>query len=358
LSNKRIVIIGWANSVHIQRWCSGLSKRGFNIKLISVTDGPADLVETVILPYHGKMSYLANLTLARKEALKFKPDLIHIHYVAGNGLLGLATGIHPLVSSVWGSDIDKSANSSPVNWVVDPGFKKSDHITVTSNFLKVQTESRLESKAKSISVIPFGIQIPDEITPLPKERPLKICMLKDHKPVYGIEIAIKAFAEVVKAIPDAELTIGGKENSYTNELRNLAEILKVNHQVNFAGQISSDRIYQFISGHHLMLMPSRFEGFGVAALEASAAGRPVIAANVGGVPDVVKDGKTGILVPSCDSKALAAAILKLANNFELCDKMGREGRDFVRQHYQWEKSLDLMSQLYEDIDHESPQNQS
>ncbi|HEX2897537.1 MAG TPA: glycosyltransferase family 4 protein [candidate division Zixibacteria bacterium] len=356
MNNKRILIIGWANSVHIQRWCNGLSKRGFEIKLISVTDGPTDLVETVILPYHGKLSYLANLSMVRKEAVKFNPGIVHAHYVAGNGLLGLFSSVHPLVLSVWGSDIDKNSNSAPVNWIVDKVLEKGDHITVTSNFLKAQTLVRLGGRKRPVSVIPFGVLVPDQAMPLPTERPFKICFLKDHKPVYGIDIAIRAFAETVKAIPDIEFTIAGKENSYTNELKSLAGKLNVSHLVKFAGQIGRDNIYQFISEHHLMLMPSKFEGFGVAALEASAAGRPVIASNVGGIPEVVNDGKTGILVPAENPKALAEAILKLANNFDLCDKMGREGREFVRQHYQWEKSLDLMSQLYEDLNHESPQN--
>lgn len=324
--------------------------------MVSATEGPTLPVETIVLPHYGKLTYLANLSLVRNEANKFKPNLVHAHYVAGNGLLGLFAGIHPLVLSVWGSDIDKSSNSAPVNWIVDQVLTRGEHITVTSNFLKSQALARLGGLKRPISVIPFGVLVPEQFIPLPKERPFKICILKDHKPVYGIDVAVNAMAEVSRTIPDFVLTIAGKENDHTNELKSLAEKLKLSHLVKFAGQIDRDKTFQFISEHHIMLMPSRLEGFGVAAIEASAAGRPVIASNVGGVPEVVKDGQTGILVPAGDSKALAEAILKLANNFELCDKMGREGREFVRQHYQWEKSLDLMSQLYEDLIDEPRQN--
>lgn len=114
MKNKRIVIFGWADSVHVQRWCKGLSRRGIEIKLISVGGQMLDSVETVIFPRQNNLSYLKCLGAAKREALKFDPDLIHAHYVAGNGLLGFASKIHPMVASVWGSDIDTNANSGPV----------------------------------------------------------------------------------------------------------------------------------------------------------------------------------------------------------------------------------------------------
>ena len=67
---------------------------------------------------HPKLAYLTNLPRAKKEARNYSPDLIHVHYVAGNGLLGLVSKIHPMMSSVWGSDIDSNANSRLVNWIV------------------------------------------------------------------------------------------------------------------------------------------------------------------------------------------------------------------------------------------------
>jgi len=353
LKNNRIVIFGWADSVHVQRWCTGLTKRGFSIKLISVVGAPLDSVETVILSRSSKLSYVTNLSRAKKEANAFSPDLIHVHYVAGNGLLGLWSKIRPMVSSVWGSDIYSYANSWPVNCIVNKVLKKSDHITVTSQYLKTETEKRLNGHMRPITVIPFGIELPIEDNPVPGPRPFRICHLKDHKPVYGADILIKALSTAIKAVPDIFLTIAGKENDYTVYLKRLVTKYNLEKHVSFAGHINHEKVYSFISTHHLMVMPSRSEGFGVAAVEASACARPVIATNVGGIPEIVIDQKTGILVTSDDPKALAEAILKLANNIDLCDKMGREGREFVRQSYQWERSLDLMSQLYERLIDES-----
>ena len=166
---------------------------------------------------------------------------------------------------------------------------------------------------------------------------------------------IKALAQVMKEIPDVELTIAGKENNYTGYLKKLVIENNLEKRVKFIGQINYENVYPFISEHHVMVMPSRFEGFGVAAAEASACSRAVIATNVGGIPEIIIDGKTGILVPPDDDKALADAILKLAKNTDHYDKMGREGHEFVQQHYQWEKSLDLMCELYEKVIYDSRQ---
>ena len=96
-----------------------------------------------------------------------------------------------------------------------------------------------------------------------------------------------------------------------------------------------------------MVMPSLSESFGVAVLEAGACGRPAISTKVGGVPEVVKDGETGILVTPGDANALARAILSLAQDADKCRRMGLAGRALVEREYRWQRSLDLMSDLYD-----------
>jgi glycosyltransferase involved in cell wall biosynthesis len=98
-----------------------------------------------------------------------------------------------------------------------------------------------------------------------------------------------------------------------------------------------------------MVMPSLQESFGVAVLEASAVGLPVIAGNVGGVPEVLDNNKTGLLVPPGDPEALAAAIMKLADDAELRKRMGDAGRKLVREKYLWESCLDKMTALYDSM---------
>jgi glycosyltransferase involved in cell wall biosynthesis len=98
-----------------------------------------------------------------------------------------------------------------------------------------------------------------------------------------------------------------------------------------------------------MVMPSLKEGFGVAALEAAACGRPVIASDVGGIPEVLVDKETGIMVPVNDVDRLAEAIIMLARDAEMRDEMGRSGYEFVKQNFTWEMSLDMMTALYRKV---------
>ncbi|UCD64513.1 MAG: glycosyltransferase [Candidatus Zixiibacteriota bacterium] len=79
--------------------------------------------------------------------------------------------------------------------------------------------------------------------------------------------------------------------------------------------------------------------------------RPVTASNVGGIPEVLVDGETGLLVDKGDVAGLAAAIIRFAENADLRTRMGRAGFEFVKANYTWDKSLDMMTELYESVLH-------
>ena len=96
-------------------------------------------------------------------------------------------------------------------------------------------------------------------------------------------------------------------------------------------------------------MPSRMESFGVAVLEAGACARPVIASDIGGVPDLLVNNVTGILIPVGDSGGLADAIIKLAQDRVLGQKIGLNGYHHVAKNFSWENSLDRMSDLYQSL---------
>ncbi len=111
-----------------------------------------------------------------------------------------------------------------------------------------------------------------------------------------------------RSVPALKLLIVG-EGEEENNLKNLARSLDLTEQVIFAGlRLDSDTLYPFAE---LFILPSRWEGMPNAVLEAMAAGKPVVATEVGGVPELVLHGETGILVPPGDTDALAQAILDL-----------------------------------------------
>ena len=124
--------------------------------------------------------------------------------------------------------------------------------------------------------------------------------------------------------------IGG-EGPCRDELEQLTDRLGLRDEVRFLGFVADTA--EFLSTIDLFVMPSLFEGLGVAALEAMAAGKPVIATSTGGLTESVLDGVTGFLVPARDPAALTEAIAKLVRTPSLAGEMGRQGRERVMQHF-------------------------
>lgn len=249
-----------------------------------------------------------------------------------------------MVVSVWGSDVV----SFPSNWLKRSYLKNvlrmADFITATSAFLQDKVIELSPAARAKMEVIPFGVEMPRDLSPLPVG-PVRLVYLKSHKPIYGPDLALKALAEAVKEVPDLKLTMAGA-GPMTEELKSLAERLALTPQVDFIGAVPHESVSRLLTDSHILVMPSHEEAFGVAALEASSCGRPVIASKVGGTSEVVVTGHTGLLVPPGNVSALASAIVKLARDRALCEAMGKAGYEFVKKQYLWERSLDLMDKLY------------
>ena len=236
---------------------------------------------------------------------------------------------------------------------LDPGSVQRSELPASrifKIFIIIRNETiKLVSETKNkTEIIPFGVTLPNGIAEYPSDNKLKICFIKGFRKIYGSQILIDALKFVLEKNSDVELNLAGNLDD-SSELKDMIELSGLSNKVNFVGFINHDKMYDFINQHHLMVMPSLKEGFGVAALEASVCGRPVIASNVGGIPEVIIDGETGILVPSENPIRLAEAIIKLGQDMNLIRKMGLAGYDFVKNNYDWELSLDKMCDLYERV---------
>ncbi|UCE23716.1 MAG: glycosyltransferase family 4 protein [Candidatus Zixiibacteriota bacterium] len=354
MAGKRVLLFGWASKVqvHLFRWARGLKERGYDVKVVALGGTPIEGIETVNLPRKGKLSYFRQVRAAVNEAHRFKPDLVHAHYATGYGYWAYRTNIKPTVVSVWGADVI----DFPTVWykraLVRRVLKRATHITATSQLLKRKTLDILPGSGNKITVIPFGVNLPDNQRPMP-DTPVKMCFIKNHNWKYGPDILLEAMAQVKKTCPHVKLSMAGtgELNEY---LKQMATRLDINDVVDFVGFVPHDKMYSFIADHHFMVMPSvsESESFGVAVLEAGACGRAVLTSRIGGVPEVVVDGETGRLLPPGDRDKLAEAIIEFAGNPDRLRGMGRAGYEFVKENYTWDRSLDLMTDLYDRLLHE------
>lgn len=163
------------------------------------------------------------------------------------------------------------------------------------------------------------------------------------EPVKGSDVFIEAAALIIKKRPDVRFVVAG-EGSLRSVMEKRAAELGISASIIFAGW--REDIPDVISLMDIMVLPSLNEAVGIALIEAQAEGIPVVASRVGGVPEVVRDGKTGILVPPSDPAAIADAVIGLLDDKPKCAAMGEAGKAWVRDRFKAEDMVKKTSELY------------
>lgn len=159
-------------------------------------------------------------------------------------------------------------------------------------------------------------------------------------PRKGIDTVIRSLPRIRARIPDVLYMIAG-EGPDRARLEALCEREGVTEAVRFAGPVPDAELPLWFALGDVFVMPSRsdgadVEGFGIVFLEASAAGRPVVASSAGGIPDAVADGVSGLLVPPDDASHLAERIVELLSDPARAAELGRRGRERVLAQFTWQ----------------------
>lgn len=162
--------------------------------------------------------------------------------------------------------------------------------------------------------------------------------------IKGMDLVLPAFARLRVQIPDARLLVVG-DGVLRERMRRQAEELHVQDSVEWAGRQPQEQLAAFYDRMDLFWMPSRSEGFGLSALEAMARGCPVIVSDVGGLPELIRDGVCGLLVPVGDPEALDIQSLKVLSSPEKWQQMSRAARVRAAE-FSMERFSRLMNNLY------------
>jgi len=212
-----------------------------------------------------------------------------------------------------------------------------------------------------IVTIPNGVRVRE--TDLGVERAELLRRFKIHSegpvvgmigrlcPTKGQEEFLKAIQQITREIPDLTGVMIGKDiefrGVYEARLKNLAQEYKLNGRMVFAGH--QEDPFPWIQAMDFLVLPSKAEGMPLVLLEAMSMKKAVVASAVGGVPEVVEDGITGILVPPGDSDVLAKAILKLLKDPRLAASMGEAGFQRVQNFYTEEMSMQQVMNVYAEL---------
>ncbi len=321
--------------------------KGVNVHTVNV--GPANSFSKVWT----MLSYLYLLFTARAKVKKISPDVVNAHYATTHGVIAAFANIHPLVISVWGADIihDNGLKTPPIKKaLLCFSLNVADIITGTSKFLVKKIKNIVSSKEK-IEQVPFGIDISD-FSPSHREEHIlkKIGFAKSLKKKYAPDILLKAFYKINKKYPNTKLIIAG-DGPLRSELEKTSVALNLSDKVEFKGFLDKDKLIQHFKSLDIFVQSSIYhsESFGVAVLEASACGVPVVATDVGGVSEVCINGKTGFLVPANNPDKIADAVIQLLNNPLLMKEYGKNGREFVVNNYKWSDCVNKMIAIFENL---------
>jgi glycosyltransferase involved in cell wall biosynthesis len=161
----------------------------------------------------------------------------------------------------------------------------------------------------------------------------------------GQGVLIRAMANVVHIFPEACLLLVG-DGPDREKLQKLSEELNLHNYIHWVGQLDPEAVIAYYNIMDLAVVPSRFEGFGLAAVEAMAAGLPVLASKVDGLCEVIEHEKTGYLIPPENSNLLADHIIVLLTDLDKAAGMGRAGRKRVEQYFSMEQFSDAILTVY------------
>jgi glycosyltransferase involved in cell wall biosynthesis len=158
-----------------------------------------------------------------------------------------------------------------------------------------------------------------------RARPRMLWMRAFH-PLYNPALAVEVLARVLRKFPEATLTLAGQDRGEEPSLRRLVETRGLSGYVRFAGFLDASGKAREADACDVFLNTNRVDNQPVAVVEACAMGLPVVATAVGGIPDLLKDGETGLLVADGDAEAMAAAVCRLVEDSPLCERLSRAAR--------------------------------
>ena len=360
----KILFVSYAES-HSNKWVNALCDRGHDVVFAmqkSDVNHVEALNEKVIveyLPFTGKAGYILNSIPLKLLELKYKPNVVNVHYASGYGTMARLAKVNNLVLSVWGSDVyDFPYINSFCMRLIRKNLLFAKKIASTSNCMADQVRKLIGEK-KEITITPFGIDI-RQFDPQKREinsEYLTIGNIKVISPKYGIDDLIKAFAIVKKHWSEGlvdnkrlRCVVYGRGEQRA-EIEKLIKELCLEEDVLLPGEIPHSKVPDALSSIDVFCATSvlNSESFGVSVVEAEAMGIPVVATDVDGFKEVVEDGVTGFIVKKHEVQEIADALIRLISDSVLRNTMGKNGRNRVMQLYNFDDNVTTMEKLYESV---------
>ncbi|HKP81861.1 MAG TPA: glycosyltransferase family 4 protein [Pyrinomonadaceae bacterium] len=300
-------------------------------------------------------------------------DLIHSHLWAAN-IIGRIAGrltSTPVISSVHNPDHEPQAWADGADvslikrrlvraldrWTAHAG---NDRLIAVSEYVRQSACRDLRFSADSVELVynPFDVDLMD--TPVGRNRAELFRLPADSlillnvarvAPQKGLLYALRALPAILRQYQQVHLiSVGSTSDArWTAELKREAEALGVADHFHLLG--SQPNVVDFLRACDIFVFPSLYEGLGIALIEAMAAGCVCVATNTGPIPEVVQDGKDGVLVPAADAEALARAICDLLGDPARRSQLGTAAKQTAFSKFQPKEQAERLTRVYESVIH-------
>ena len=341
------------SEAHLLALLPRLKERGWDVRFLMLHEhepGAWDFareltargIELDSIPLAADVDPIAFVRIAAYLARR-RPTILHTHLVHAD-VYGQLTGV------LGGVPIRISTKHGFNEFRENPGFALGDRAIATlahahiaiSRGLARYLEDVEGFDGESFEIVHYGIEPDSDVRPYVGEVPRLLCVGR-LIPIKGHIVLLRAFAEARRELPQLQLDVAGR-GPLEPALRAVAKELGVLGAVRFLGHVSP--IQEAIEDAAVVVVPSMGEGFGMVALEAMERARPVIAAEIGGLGELVEDGVTGMLVPAGEPEPLSRAIVRVAGDPGLAAAMGEAGRRRALDRFLQERCTDRTELLY------------
>ncbi|MEM9163540.1 MAG: glycosyltransferase [Cyanobacteria bacterium P01_F01_bin.4] len=284
--------------------------------------------------------------------LRLRPHLIHVNWCFPHGLMAWPASVLlriPMVFSFYGADLLLARRFGFVSPLLKGLIPYAKEVTAISSFTSGLVHKLCD---RPIHLIPYGVTV--EAKP-PKPRPaesrprvLFVGRLDERK---GVRYLLNAMALMLKE-REVQLRIVGA-GILESDLKAQAQGLGIADRVNFLGFVTKEELVEEYATCDVFVLPAIVdrkgdtEGLGIVMMEALAHTKPVVATAVGGIPDVIRPGETGCLVPEKNPVALANAIADLLDRPEWAAQLGRQGLMDIQTRFGWPRIVDLWQRVYQ-----------
>ena len=276
---------------------------------------------------------------------RFRPDVVHLHTSQSGAFFFLRAAAAGRIPSVYTSH-DPIIFDDDQTPLLRKILETVDRIVTVSDYMQERIRRLMPGADLRVRTIHYGLESPQiEPAPLDFAAPQLFCAARitENK---GFDIALRAFPAVLDRFPAARFVIAG-DGPMRSRLEQLSEALGLHDHVTFTGWVAPAEIPRLINESALAVIPSRWEEtFGLVTVQAMQVARPVVASAIGGIPEVVADGVTGLLVPPGDPALLAGAILTILEDPERAGVMGALGRTRATELFSWVRCLSEYESVY------------